>query len=219
MVGCACGAERETDPDRLVVRETHLGLARAEILDHPLVAGLSVPCHPMAVRQEDLHCLADENDANTVLRRHRSLMSAGDEDLGNRDLEQLSALRHRGDIPHFDAEGRTQGVEVEVRWRSKFVEVLEDGVTLDLQAVHHPIPPGNVISGDELASDVPCLLKINDATTNSIQAGLEDGALAFTFRHGELSPALGDSTEDGIIRLHRAKPGSYLAHDLLVGVA
>jgi hypothetical protein len=31
MVGCACGAERETDPDRLVVRETQVGFPGRQV--------------------------------------------------------------------------------------------------------------------------------------------------------------------------------------------
>src|SRR5215207_10492318 len=166
-----------------------------------------------------LHSLADQNDAKAVLRRQRTLMSAGDDDLGNRDLEELAALRHRGDVPHLAAIGDTQGVEVEVRWRSEFVQFLEDGVTLGLQAFHHPIPTRKIISGGELASDIPRLFQVHDPAANGVQAGLENGALAFAFRHGELPPALGDGAKDGIIRLHRAKPKPELPHDFLVGVA
>ena len=63
---------------------------------------------------DSLGLLADQNDANTVLRWHRTLMSADDDDLGNCDLEELAALRKRCGVPHFDAAGCTEGVEVEV---------------------------------------------------------------------------------------------------------
>src|SRR4029453_16844138 len=96
---------------------------------------------------------------------------------------------------------------------------MDDAVTLHLQTVHHPVPAHNVISGRALASDVPRLFEIHDPTADGVQARLEDGALSFALRHGELPPAHPDGAKDGIIRVHRAKPKPELPHHFLVGVA
>src|SRR6266545_2951437 len=170
-----------------------------------------------AVLSHALGFLPDQDHSNAVGCWELAPAGRGDEHLRDRDLEPLAALRQRCRVPNFGAVGGAQGGEIEVGWRPELLDLLEDGVPLELQAGHHPVPPRHVISGGKLTADVPGFLEVHDPAANSIQPGLEEGALAFPFRHGELPPALGDGTKDRVVRLHRGEPRPELPHDLRVG--
>src|SRR4029453_6498374 len=162
--------------------------------------------------------LAKKDNPNTIPCRYLPPLRRGDDDPGYGDLKPPTPLRQRRGVPHLSAIGGTQGGEIEIGWRTKLLEVLEDGVTLNLQPGHHPVPSGDVGDGGELASDIPGLFEVHDPAANGIQSGLEDGTLAFAFRHGQFPPALGDGAKYGVVWLHRGEARPDLPHDLRVSL-
>src|SRR5437867_13306288 len=107
--------------------------------------------------------LLSQDDPDAFLYRNRAAPTRGNDDLVDRNLEDLAATCRRQGLPSFLAQVVVQqDRKIEV-WRgTELLLGVEQRTALGRQAGHHDVPPGGVLGADVLAADEPGLFEVED---------------------------------------------------------
>src|SRR5512132_2651351 len=123
--------------------------------------------HPSRSLPGAIGLLLSQDDPDALLHWNPAAPSRSDDDLVNRNLEDLAPTRRRQGTPGLLAQVVVQqDRKIEV-WRgTELLLGVEQRIALGCQAGHHDVPPGGVLGAHVLAADEPGFFEIEDAASH-----------------------------------------------------